>query len=68
MKRQNEEDVRRLIELYTERNGGVRAFAKFLKISPAYLSDMIHGRRRPGKAVLEFLRLRKVVETYYLPT
>lgn len=35
-------------------------FAKLIKISPTYLSDIYGGRRPPGPSVIEFLHLEKV--------
>lgn len=34
-------------------------FAEQIGISPAYLSDVYQGRRDPGPAVLDFLKLMK---------
>ena len=35
------------------RDGSLRATARRLKITPAYLSDVMRGRRDPGPKVLE---------------
>lgn len=35
--------------------------ARELGISQAYLSDLLHGKREPGKKVLEALKVRRVV-------
>lgn len=37
------------------------AWAKKHGLSPAYVSDVINGRREPGKAILEALGLERVV-------
>lgn len=37
------------------------AWAKKHGLSPAYVSDVINGRRDPGKAILEALGLERVV-------
>lgn len=37
------------------------ALAEKIKISPQYLSDILAGRRDPGAAVLQFLKVEKVV-------
>jgi hypothetical protein len=37
------------------------AAAKRLGISPAYLNDLINGRRSPGEKVLAGLNLKKIV-------
>jgi hypothetical protein len=42
----------------------LRSYAKSLRVSPSYLSDVYRGRRDPGPALLDHLELdRKVVTT-----
>ena len=40
-----------------------RAAAKRLRVSPSYLSDVIQGRRAPGKKLLDALSMKR--ETRY---
>lgn len=42
------------------------AWAKSHGVSPAYVSDVIAGRREPGKKILKALGLEKVVT--YVPS
>lgn len=44
-----------------EVKGNQSAWAKANKISPAYVSDVIAGRREPGKKILSALGLERVV-------
>lgn len=44
-----------------ERAGSLRAFARKIKVSPAYVSDVLHERREPGDAILAPLGLDKRV-------
>ena len=37
------------------------ALAKKIGISPAYLCDILEGRRNPGPKVLRFMKLKKIV-------
>ena len=56
-----EAEVREKVRGAMEREGGVRALAKRLEVSPSYVSDVCCGRRAPGPAFLRLLGLRKVV-------
>ncbi len=57
---------RRAIILRLERcisdAGSQNKAAKRLKVSTAYLSDIINGRREPGDKILDALGLRRVVQ------
>lgn len=35
--------------------------ARAIGVSPQYLSDVLHGRRAPGPAILRYLKLTKRV-------
>lgn len=50
-----------IIELLTKKrgNGSWRALAAKIDCSPAYLCDVILGRREPGPKILRYLGLRK---------
>lgn len=43
--------------------GSLREYAASIKCSPAYLSDILHGRRTPGPKVLKALGLDREIET-----
>lgn len=45
--------------------GGQSAWAEAHAMSPAYVSDVLNGRREPGAKILAALGLRKVVR--YVP-
>lgn len=61
------ERIRELLEFDITSYGGVRKLAKRLKLSPAHVSDVRHGKRHPGPTVLRHLGLRKVVTITYEP-
>lgn len=42
-------------------NGSQDALAKKLKVSPAYINDILHGRREPGPAVYRPLGFERIV-------
>lgn len=54
-------DVIRLLEEEVKRLGSQRALADRLGVTPAYLGDVLRGRRDPGPAILEALGLEKDV-------
>jgi transcriptional regulator with XRE-family HTH domain len=57
------DDVRQIIRERLE--GGTQvALARKLKITPAYLSDILSGARDPGRRVLRALGLGRTVEYY----
>lgn len=41
--------------------GGQAAWARTAGVSPAYVSDVLHGRQEPGDGILRPLGLEKVV-------
>lgn len=41
--------------------GGASAFADLHGITASYVSDVVHARTPPGPAILDALRLRRVV-------
>ena len=59
------DDVRALIREEAEYEGGVRALARLWEVSAPYVSDLIHGRRAPGPAILARLGLRREVTVRY---
>jgi DNA-binding transcriptional regulator YdaS (Cro superfamily) len=50
------------LKAMAEKLGSQSALARSLGISPAYLSDVLNGRREPGKSVLASLGLVACVE------
>jgi hypothetical protein len=45
------------------RAGSLRAYAKQLGVSAAYLSDVVNEKRQPGIAILRPLGMAKVTES-----
>ena len=41
--------------------GSQKALAEALGVTPAFLSDVLHGKREPGPTMLRALGLRRVV-------
>lgn len=54
------EDVREEIRLLADSMSTHKALADKIGISPQYLHDILAGKRLPGKAVLEFLKLQSM--------
>jgi hypothetical protein len=52
-------DVR--LDSLKARCGSWKAVAECLGVSPAYLCDVLHGRREPGAGILAPLGLERVV-------
>jgi DNA-binding transcriptional regulator YdaS (Cro superfamily) len=50
-----------LLRRECEKAGGQAAWAKAAGVSPAYVSDILHGRREPGESILRALEMVKVV-------
>lgn len=60
-----EEDVVRLLKIQIAAfDDNQAAFARTFNLSPAYVNDLVTGRRKPGKKILDALNLEKVV--YYV--
>jgi hypothetical protein len=60
-KYQTDADVREELRLLADSMSTHAALAKKMGISPAYLCDVLDGRRNPGPKILKFLKLKKVV-------
>lgn len=56
--------IRKLYEMVNER-GTQRAVAEYLGVSQIYLSDVLRGKRNPGKSILSKLGL--TAQTVYIP-
>lgn len=61
----NEAQVKQLMAIKIIQAGSQQEFAKQCDISPAYLSDILMGRRKIAKNILKMLGLKRVV--VYLP-
>lgn len=55
------DEVRKMVEARAGEVGTMRALARAWKVSPAYLSDVINGKREPGPAILKALGLRRLM-------
>lgn len=55
------DDVTALLKRRCQEAGSQRAFAIDNDISPQYITDVLRGKREPGKMVLDALGLQKVV-------
>lgn len=56
------DDVLRLLEQRVLQSGGLCRAAKRLRVSQAYLSYVLAGKRQPGPKILRGLKLRRHVE------
>lgn len=54
------EDVIGMIRERVEEAGSMRAYAREIGVSPAYLHDALNGNRLPGPAILAGLGLTRV--------
>ncbi|HEV2054676.1 MAG TPA: helix-turn-helix transcriptional regulator [Methylomirabilota bacterium] len=61
MKPLSKVDLVELLRQRAKRAGSQQALAETLGVTPAYLSDVLAGRREPGPKILEALRLRRQV-------
>lgn len=55
------EDVRETLVFRITKSGSATAYAKSINISPAYLSDILSGKREPGEKVLSALGLVRLL-------
>ena len=60
-------DVCRLLSKACKDAGGQRAWAEIHDMSPSYVSNVLHARCEPGKAMLDALGLARVVLYYKRP-
>ncbi len=60
MKPLSKNEVLALLRARAEKAGSQRALAERLGVTPAYLSDVLQGRREPGPKILAALGLRRV--------
>ena len=62
----NIDGVIKTIRRKSAEHGSQRAFAKSIGVSPAYLSDVLKGRREPGPKILDALGITR--RATYAPT
>ena len=60
MKQRNETQIRAMLAARVSAAGSQVALAKSLGISPVYISDVLNGRRSPGKTLLKALGYRRL--------
>ena len=58
----DEEGLRACLQLECEKAGGQKDWAEQAQVSVQYVSDVIHNRRKPGKAIYKALGYEKRVE------
>ena len=46
--------------------GSHKALAALLGVPPAFLSDVLHGRRKPGTKILAYLGLKEKIQVVYV--
>ena len=56
-----EEEVYQRLAQAGKRAGGVRGFARQIKVSPAYISDLTHKRRSLSDRILEEIGIERTV-------
>ena len=60
------DEVINLLHRMMERAGSRAALAKEFGVSPAYIGDVLLGKRDPGPAILNVLGLRRQVQITYV--
>lgn len=56
----DKQGITQLLKSMLEEHHGYTGLAKHLGISTAYLNDIVHGRREPGKKILDALKLERI--------
>lgn len=54
-------DVLTLLETEFQLAGSAAVWARSKGLAPGYVSDVIHGRKEPGKKILDALGLERVI-------
>lgn len=57
----NEQDIREHLRIAVLTAGSQKAFAARHGISPAYINDVLQGRREPGEKILAAIGFERVV-------
>ena len=60
------DDVIKLLDRMVDRAGSRAALAKEIDVSPAYIGDVLLGKRDPGPAILNVLGLRRHIQITYV--
>ena len=60
------DEVIKLLYRRVDRAGSRSALAKEIGVSPAYIGDVLLGKRDPGPAILSVLGLRRHVQITYV--
>jgi DNA-binding transcriptional regulator YdaS (Cro superfamily) len=60
------DEVNELLYRMVKRAGSRSALAKEIGVSPAYIGDVLLGKRDPGPAILNVLGLRRQVQITYV--
>ena len=57
---------RQVVELLRDDRGELtkKQHAEMIGVSAQYLGDVLHGRRSPGPAILDYLKLEKAYRSY----
>lgn len=56
----NIETVREILKKACDAEGSQRAWATYYELSPAFVSEVINGGRKPSQNILDILGLEKV--------
>ena len=56
-----EKTVVSILRVLAKSRGSLRALAREIGISPAYLSDVLRGNRYPGPKIAKYLSLKRKV-------
>lgn len=57
----NNDDFVEMLKEFVKKVGTQKQAAENLEISTAYLNDILHGRREPGRKIAAAFGLRKVI-------
>jgi len=60
------DDLIKVLEQRAKRAGSRSALAREMGVSPAYVGDVLLGKRDPGPAILKVLGLRRQVQITYI--
>lgn len=59
MKAIDQEGIREILKSRAKKEGSERKLAERLRVSYAYMNDLIRGKRRPGKKILDAIGFRE---------
>lgn len=52
--------IREILKSRAKKEGSERKLAESLRVSYSYMNDLIRGKRRPGKKILDAIGFREV--------